>query len=126
MTRVKRVVRLVFGLLFVAIGILHFVRPAPFVAIVPPYLPWPMALVFISGAAEMLFGALLLFRRTAVLAAWGLILLLLAVYPANIHMAVNSHLYPSMSATALWLRLPLQLLLIGIAFWLTRRDRPAA
>ena len=126
MTRVKRVVRLVFGLLFVAIGILHFVRPAPFVAIVPPYLPWPMALVLISGAAEMLFGALLLFRRTAVLAAWGLILLLLAVYPANIHMAVNSHLYPSMSATALWLRLPLQLLLIGIAFWLTRRDRPAA
>lgn len=120
MTRFKAVARITFGVLFVAIGVLHFVRPAPFVAIVPPYLPWPMALVLVSGAAEIVFGALLLLRSTMVFAAWGLILLLVAVYPANIHMAINADLYPSMSPAALWVRLPIQFLLIGIAFWFTR------
>lgn len=120
MRTVKRLARIVFGVSFVAIGMLHFVTPVPFVAIVPPYLPWPTALVLISGAAEIFLGALLLFRRTSVLAAWGLILLLIAVYPANIHMAVNAHLYPSVSPTALWARLPLQFALIGIVFWFTR------
>lgn len=120
MTHFKRLVRITFGALFVAIGVLHFARPTPFVAIVPPYLPWPTALVLVSGAAEILFGALLLFRGTMMLAAWGLILLLVAVYPANIHMALNPDLYPSMSPTVLWARLPLQFVLIATAFWLRR------
>ncbi len=120
MTHFKRLVRITFGALFVTIGVLHFVRPAPFVAIVPPYLPWPMALVLVSGAAEIVFGVLLLFRATRVIAAWGLILLLVAVYPANIHMALNPDLYPSMSPTVLWARLPLQFVLIATAFWLRR------
>ena len=120
MVRFKHGARLVFGVLFIGVGLLHFVRPAMFVAIVPPYLPSPEALVAVSGAAEMLLGGMLLFQSTAIAAAWGLILLLLAVYPANIHMAVNSHLFPSLSLTALWIRLPLQFVLIGIAFWFTR------
>jgi uncharacterized membrane protein len=117
----KRGARWLFGLVFIAAGILHFIRPAMFAAIVPPYLPWPAALVAISGAAEILLGAMLLYERSARAAAWGLILLLLAVYPANVHMAINSHLFPSLSPTALWVRLPLQFVLIGIAFWFTRR-----
>lgn len=118
----KSLIRILFGLLLAAIGVLHFVRPAPFVAIVPPWLPWPLALVYVSGAAEIAFGVLLLFRRTRVLAAWGIILLLIAVFPANIHMAVNAHLFPAMSEPVLWARLPLQLVLIALAYRFTRGD----
>ncbi len=66
------------------------------------------------------WSELLLFRATRVIAAWGLILLLVAVYPANIHMALNPDLYPSMSPAVLWARLPLQFVLIAIGFWLRR------
>ena len=71
------------GLLFAAAGVMHCVSPEPYVAIVPPYLPWPLALVYLSGAAEVALGVLLLVPRFQNLAAWGLIALLIAVFPAN-------------------------------------------
>src|SRR5207248_11723419 len=89
---------------------------------VPPYLPWPLALVIISGLAEMGLGALLLAPRWSALAAWGLIALLIAVFPANLHMALHPWLYPWASAALLWLRLPLQALLIAWAYWHTRPE----
>lgn len=111
--------RYLLGALFVVAGVNHFANPGFYVGIMPPYLPWHRELVTISGVAEIALGALLLFRCWAVLAAWGLIALLVAVFPANVHMAVHPELYPSISPTALWFRLPLQGLLIAWAYWYT-------
>ena len=119
----KTVVRVLFAAFFVFAGVSHFTNRDFFIAIVPPYLPWPELLVYISGVAEILFGGMLMFRQTARLAGWGLIALLIAVFPANLHMAMNSGLYPAISPTALWIRLPLQGVLIALVYWLAR---PAA
>jgi uncharacterized membrane protein len=106
-------VRWLLAALFVAAGIAHWVRPGVYLKIMPPYLPWPRALVYVSGVAEIALGALLLVPRTTHLAAWGLIALLIAVFPANVHMALHPELYPRISPVLLWLRLPLQGVLIA-------------
>lgn len=108
--------------LFVLAGISHFLWPRFYERIVPPYLPWPHLLVVISGIAEMVLGVLLVVPRTSQLAAFGLIALLIAVSPANIHMALHPKLFPGISPTALWIRIPLQLVLMAWAFWFTRRS----
>jgi len=113
----KAVLRVLFAAFFIVAGISHFTNRAFFIAIVPPYLPWPAALVYISGVAEILLGALLMVPRTSRLAGWGLIALLVAVFPANVHMAMNPHLYPTISPTVLWIRLPLQGVLIALAYY---------
>lgn len=104
---------------FVGIGIAHFATPDPFVKIVPDALPSPLALVYISGAAEILGGVGLLVARTRRIAAWGLLLLLLAVFPANINMAVNEIYLEGMPREPwlLWARLPLQLVLAAAVWW---------
>ena len=116
----KTVVRVLFAAFFIVAGVTHFTNFAFFIAIVPPYLPWPAALVYISGVAEILLGILLLLPRTTRMAAWGLIGLLIAVFPANIHMAMHPDLYPTTSRTALLIRLPLQGVLVALAYWFTR------
>ena len=121
MAIVTTLTRVVFGGLFVVAGLNHFRNPGFYVGIVPPYLPWPLALVYISGVAEIVLGALLLFPTWTVMAAWGLIALLIAVFPANVHMAMQPQLYPSISPTALLLRLPIQGVLVAWAYWYTRR-----
>ncbi|HXG87732.1 MAG TPA: hypothetical protein VNJ02_05285 [Vicinamibacterales bacterium] len=117
MALLKAVIRVLLGGALVAIGILHFIRPAAFTSIVPPYLPFPLALVYISGAAEIALGALLQFAATRRLAAWGLIALLIAVFPANVHMWLHPEQFPNLSQTALLIRLPLQLVLIAMVYW---------
>ncbi|MDB4976208.1 MAG: DoxX family protein [Myxococcaceae bacterium] len=115
--------------LMVTMGVLHFTHAESFVSIVPGYLPWPVPLVLISGAFELVLGSLLLLERTRTLAAYGLVALFLAVLPANINMALHPEVQiaglpawlPQPSATALWLRLPLQLVFIGWALQYTRR-----
>ena len=107
-----------FALLFITAGVSHFLRPAMFVAIVPPYLPAPEALVYISGATEILLGALLLVRRWSSLAAWGLIGLLIAVFPANVQMAISalrSSRTSGLFKAGTIARLPLQVPLIRVA-----------
>lgn len=120
MKRAKTISRYIFGILFILAGANHFRNTAFYVSIMPTYLPWHVALVYISGIAELGLGVLLLVRRWSKLAAWGLIALLIAVFPANVHMALHPELYPWASATALWLRLPLQGVLIAWAYWYTR------
>lgn len=112
----------------IAVGVLHFTDPTPFVRIVPPWLPAPLWLVWISGAAEIALGALVLVPRPRArwLARWGLVALYVAVFPANVHMAVNGvQLDPAepIPAWVAWARLPLQALFIAWALWVTR---PAA
>ncbi|MEO8727017.1 MAG: DoxX family protein [Acidobacteriaceae bacterium] len=110
---------------FIVAGSLHFVLPARYVAIMPPLLPAPRLLVAVSGAAEIAGGVGLLrphFRRAA---AWGLVLLLVAVFPANLYMALAHQRFAQLPEWALWLRLPLQIPLIWWAWLYTRRGWPA-
>lgn len=118
----KRAFRLISGLSMVVIGVLHFVRPEGFVKIVPAFLPAPLVLVYVSGLFEIAGGLGLFFRRVHRAAAWGLIALYVAVFPANINMAVNA-IQPAdghISTSLMWLRLPFQFVFIGIAWWLSR------
>jgi uncharacterized membrane protein len=85
----------------------------------PPYLPWHLSLVYISGVAEVVLGVLVLIPRYQVVAAWGLVALLIAVFPVNLHMALHADLFPSFHPDAQWARLPLEGVLIGWAYWFT-------
>lgn len=101
------------ALLFGAAGGAHFVWPAAFTRIVPPYLPAPRMLVYLSGAAELLGAVGVLVPGLRTYAGWGLLLLLLAVFPANIHMALHPSDFGRIPTWALHLRLPLQFVLMG-------------
>jgi uncharacterized membrane protein len=109
------------SILYIAAGLNHFINPDFYLRMMPPYLPWPTFLHLTAGVLEVVGGALLLFPPLRHWAAWGLVLLLLAVYPANLHVAFNHHLYPEIPLLFHWIRLPLQFLLIAWAWWFTRR-----
>ena len=122
MRKFKLVMKYLLAVLFIVAGINHFAHPTFYLKMMPPYLPWHLALVYISGVAEIVLGALVLFPRFAQPAGWGLIALLIAVFPANVYMAQHPHLFPDISQTALLIRLPIQLLLIWWAWWATKPD----
>ncbi len=106
------------GLFFAIAGANHFAHPSFYIRIVPPWLPAPALLVQISGACEIFGGIGALFPRTRRIAGFGLIALLLAVFPANIQMAAHPELYRNLgTANEFYVRLPLQLLIIGWAWW---------
>ena len=108
--------RYVLALVFVGAGLLHFLHPATYLAIMPPQLPQPLLLVYISGVFELLGGLGLLPARTRRLAGWGLLALLAAVFPANIYMALI-HEQLHIPGWLAWGRLPLQPLLM---WWVWR------
>jgi len=111
----RRWLRYGLALLFVGAGALHFLKPETYLRIMPPALPAPRLLVLLSGAAELAGGLGLLLPATRRLAGWGLLALLVAVFPANVHMVgLASALH--IPAWVLWARLPLQPLL-GWAVW---------
>ncbi len=112
----------VLALAMISIGVLHFVQPKPFVRIVPKWLPAPLALVYISGFFEIAGGVGLLIPMTQQAAAWGLVALYVAVFPANIYMLTNNiSLNPRkpIPRWALWARLPFQFVFIAWAYWFT-------
>jgi uncharacterized membrane protein len=121
--RWRRRLRGLLAAFFMAMGLLHFVLPGPFEAIVPPWVPYPYAMVLVSGAFELGLGLAVLPERTRPWAGVGLVLLLLAVFPANVHMAL--HEVPPEAPPPRWLvwgRLPLQAVFIAWAWWCTRPD----
>ncbi|MEM7078708.1 MAG: hypothetical protein AAF513_08780 [Pseudomonadota bacterium] len=101
-------------------GITHFTNPDFFVAIMPPYIPWHLAMVYISGVFEVLFAAMLLPPKTRQLAGNLLIALTLAVTPANIHMYLHPELFSDVPAAFLSIRLVVQVILLLIVWWSTR------
>lgn len=117
---VKEISLYVMALLYVAAGANHFINPRFYKPIMPPWLPWHMELIYISGACEILFGALLIPAATRIPAAWLIIALLIAVFPANIQMLINFNAVQHKYLWAAWLRLPLQLVLIWWAWIFTR------
>ncbi|MGB0525258.1 MAG: DoxX family protein [Flammeovirgaceae bacterium] len=101
------------GFYFLA-GVNHFIMPKFYLKIMPPYLPKPKLLNLLSGFAEMLLAILLLFSITSHWAAWGIIVLLCAVFPANIY-----HHQRSKNKALTLIRLPMQFLFIAWAWWHT-------
>ncbi|MBW4474648.1 MAG: DoxX family protein [Stenomitos rutilans HA7619-LM2] len=123
--RRKEILRVVLAISIITVGIIHFAKPTPFVKIVPPQLPHPLELVYISGFFEILGGIGLLIPLVSVAAAWGLIALFIAVFPANINMAINNIKLEGIpdNPALYWARLPLQAVLIAWAWWYTRNPQ---
>jgi len=120
----RRIALVLASIFFIGAGILHFTKSEFYVKIVPPYIPWHPAMVWISGVCEILGGIGLLipvFRRPA---AWGLVALLIAVFPANIYMATDPVAAGagSLPTLFLWGRLPLQFVFIAWLLWATKNS----
>ena len=118
----QRIAVAVAAVFYIAAGSLHFIRLEPYLRIMPLYLPWHAAMVRISGGCEILGGLGLLVPATRRMAAWGLVALLIAVFPANLYMAMHPvEAGAAAIAPALrWGRLPLQAVLIWWLLWCTR------
>ena len=114
------------SIFYINVGIKHFTDPNWFLFIIPPYLSTiGLELVYISGFFEILLGILLLIPRYRRLAAFSLIILLVAVYPANIYLAFNKEPQEFLQVSAFkasWVRLPIQFIFLGLAYWHTKKD----
>ena len=122
MNRFKKMTIYFMSTAYIYVGIRHFIDPDFFLAIMPDYLPLHLEAVYLSGVFEILLGGMLLFKEYRKVAGWGLIALLLAVFPANIYLAQNEIAQQSIniSQTAAIVRLPFQALFISIAYWHTK------
>lgn len=121
MNFIKGILKWILGTAFIFAGMNHFINPGFYLRMMPPFLPAPLFLINLSGVFEIALGVLLLVPRFSRFAAFGLIALLIAVFPANIYMTLHPQLFSEFSPTALYARLPLQLLLIGWAYWYTKK-----
>ena len=122
LSRIQQLSLVVATIFYVFAGTLHFIKPEIYLRIVPPYIPWHLAMVRLSGALEILGGFGLLIPRTRQAATWGLTALLVAVFPANIYMATNPFEAgaDSISPLVRWGRLAVQPLLVFWLLWCTR------
>ena len=102
---------------FIVAGVNHFLNPAPYLAMMPPWVPWPEVLDKIAGAAEVAGGIGLLVARFRRAAAWGLLALLVAVFPANLQVALHGWPGSEIAPWILWARLPLQLVFMALVWW---------
>ena len=121
MARVKIVSKYVFAIFFVAAGARHFVETDFYVSIMPPYIWYHLELVYLSGLAEIVLGIALVIPPLSRAAAWGIIALLLAVFPANVHLYQNQEIWP-LDPLIHFIRLPFQIVFILWAYWYTRPD----
>ncbi|TVP70165.1 MAG: hypothetical protein EA342_02115 [Leptolyngbya sp. LCM1.Bin17] len=122
----KHILRGILAVCMVVVGLLHFAQPEPFIRIVPGFLPALAGLVYISGAIEILLGFGLLVPPLQTISAWGLVALFIAVFPANLNMAIN-HIQIAGIPDTWWfqtIRLPFQAVLIAWAYWYTRPEKP--
>ncbi|ATC64366.1 DoxX family protein [Nibricoccus aquaticus] len=121
----KPVVRWLLALFFVIAGANHFRTPEIYLGMMPPWLPAPDLMNTISGAAEIFGGIGLLIAATRRAAGWGLIALLIAVFPANLHVALQGHMPGTdFSPLTLWLRLPFQAIFIAAVWWVAVKRIP--
>ena len=109
--------------LFLVAGMNHFSNPNFYVSIMPPYLPLQTELAYIAGILEVLGAVGLLFARTRRMAGYSLIILLVIIFPANIHMAVYPEYFPHYSPFSIYLRLPLQFMFISWVYWAAVRNK---
>lgn len=125
-SKARALLLIVLAIFFVYAGASHFRNPDFYVSIMPPWLPAHLELVYVSGVFEILGGLGVLIPATRRLAGWGLVALLLAVYPANVQMAVNPEPFVArgMPLWGLYLRLPLQFVFIAWVWWATKAEAP--
>ena len=116
-SKIKTFSIIIMTLFYIMAGTNHFINPDWYIRIVPPILPFKTAIVYISGILEMILGTILIFPKTRVIASWGLILLLVAVYPANIYVALTNGEAMDTTPLIAWGRLPFQFIFIGLAYW---------
>jgi len=122
--RTRTIARWMMALFFIAAGVNHFLNPRPYLSMIPASLPDPNAINIISGAAEILGGIGILVPPTRIFAGWGLTVLLVAVFPANVNVALHGWPGENIAPWLLWARLPFQPLLIALVYWVTiRRPR---
>ena len=121
MSHIKAASKYLLAIFMIGAGIMHFANPAFFLKIMPPYLPFHYNLVLVSGVFEFLLGVLLLVPKCSRLAAWGIVALLIAVFPANLYVFQHQEILPAPPIVHL-LRLPLQGVFILWAYW---HSRPA-
>lgn len=118
----KSILIIITSIFYTIVGIKHFVDPNYFLVIIPPYLPFHLALVYISGFFEILFGLMILIPKYRYYGSIGIILLLIAVFPANIYLAQNEEAQIALGASkeiAVW-RLPIQGIFLAIAYWIRK------
>lgn len=124
----KTLFRLLLGLFFIAAGLNHFLNPEVYAGMIPPYLFYPEVLNLVSGTAEVFGGVGILMPGRRRLAGWGLVALLVAIFPANLHLALNGWEAYDIPRWVLWARLPLQGVFIAWVYWTClakeRRDLP--
>lgn len=119
---IKTILKWLLAIGFILAGINHFFNSDFYLKMMPPVLPAHLFLIRLSGVFEIALGVLMLVRKFTRLAAWCLIALLIAVFPANIYMAMNPQLFPEFSLLALYLRLPVQFVLIAWVYWFTKNE----
>jgi uncharacterized membrane protein len=117
----RKTLMLLLALFMIVGGINHFLNADFYLRMMPPYIPAPGFMVALSGVIEVALGIGLLIPRTRVLSAWGIVALLIAVFPANLHMYINRHQWPEVPPVLTLMRLPLQLLFITWAWIFTRK-----
>ena len=118
----KRALLLLMAVFYTLAGVMHLFRPDFYLPMMPPYLPWHAELVWLSGVAELALGLAVLVPALRAPAAWGIVLLLIAVFPANVHIALhNVPVFGASEGAGIgnWIRLPVQGLLIAWAWWYT-------
>ena len=118
----KSILIIISSIFYTIVGVKHFIEPDYFLSIIPPYLPFHIELVYISGFFEILFGLMILFPKYRYYGSIGLILLLIAIFPANIYLAQSKEAQEAIDASqqiAIW-RLPIQGILIWIAYWIRK------
>jgi uncharacterized membrane protein len=120
----KKITIYFMGSAYIYVGIRHFIDPNFFLAIMPDFLPYHLEAVYISGVFEILLGGMLLFKKSRRIAGWGLIALLIAVFPANIYLAQNEAARQSLdiSQSLAIIRLPFQALFLGLSYWHTKDE----
>ena len=113
----KQITIYLMSLFYIFGGIKHFTNVGWYMKIMPPYISYHKELVYLSGAFEIILGIMLLFVQTRSLSGWGLILLLIAVFPANIYLAQTNGAAMNISPALAWGRLPFQAVFIALAYW---------
>lgn len=129
MATLKLILKIIFAAFFIVAGINHFRDEAFYLKLMPDYIPLSLhrPAVIVSGVAEIVLGMLLLIPRTTSLAAWGIIALLVAVFPANIYAYQHSEeVFPGLDPRVHFWRLPLQAVMILWAWWYTEPTKSSA
>ena len=120
----KKITIYIISLLYINVGVQHFINPDFFITIVPPIIKWKVKAVIVSGFIEILLGILLLFKQSRKLASWGIILLLIAVFPANIYLYISENARETLniSKNQALFRMPFQITLIIISYWHSKKQ----